>query len=285
MKSLKTVLYLSLLFFFVSCDKDNSPFEEQEIIDDGIDFSLIWGDFRDVNHRGYSTIAPENTLPAFVLSKEKGFQIIEVDLRYTKDGVPVLLHDASVNRTSNGEGDVDKLTYEQLRTLDFGSWKSELYAGTQIPSLEEFFSFCKENDMKMYLELKSRIDHAKAEEIVRLLSKYGLSQSCTFISFSSGYLKEIAKVDRSFRFGVLDSSGVESVRNKVNDLNSAVGLSHIFVDISYPQADESVISYCKETGIPLEVWTVDRTDYLKTMDAYISGVTSNSLKASDYITR
>lgn len=285
MKSLKTVLYLFLLLFFVSCSKEELPYVDPEIEDDGTGFSLIWGSFRDVNHRGYSATAPENTLPAFVLSKEKGFKIIEVDLRYTKDGVPVLIHDASVNRTSNGEGDVDKLTFEQLRTLDFGTWKSELYAGTQIPSLEEFFSFCKENDMKMYLELKSRIDHGKAEEIVRLLSKYGLSQSCTFISFSSAYLKEIAKVDGNFRFGVLDSSGLESLKNKVSDLNSVVDLSNIFADISYTQVDESLISYCKKTEIPLEVWTVDRKDYIKKMDAYISGVTSNSLKASDYVTR
>lgn len=287
MKSLKVILFLSLFISFISCSKDESPFEEQEqeIEDDGIDFSLIWGTFRDVNHRGYSKIAPENTFPAFILSKEKGFKIIETDLRYSKDGVPVLIHDASVDRTSNGKGDVDKLTYEQLRTLDFGFWKSELYAGTTIPNLEEFVSFCKENEMKMYLELKSRIDHAKAEELVRLLSRYGISQDCTFISFSSAYLKEIAKVDRGFRFGILDSSGIESIKNKVEDLRKVVGLSHIFVDVSYPQADESLISYCKETGMPLEVWTVDRTDYIKTMDAYISGVTSNSLISSDYIIR
>ncbi|MBR6989169.1 MAG: hypothetical protein IKH95_05015 [Bacteroidaceae bacterium] len=284
MKSLKIALYLSLLLFFASCVKDELPYVDPEIEDDGTGFSSIWGVFRDVNHRGYCTIAPENTFPAFALSKEKGFKIIEVDLRYSQDGVPVLIHDATVNRTSNGEGDVDKLTYEQLRTLDFGFWKSELYAGTQIPSLEEFFSFCKENDMKMYLELKSRIDHGKAEEIVRLLSKYGLSQSCTFISFSSAYLKEIAKVDGNFRFGVLDSSGLESLKNKVSDLNSVVDLSNIFADISYTQVDESLISYCKKTEIPLEVWTVDRKDYIKKMDAYISGVTSNSLKASDYVT-
>lgn len=287
MKSLKVILYLSLFISFISCSKDESPFEEQEqeIEDDGIDFSLIWGTFRDVNHRGYSKIAPENTLPAFVLSKEKGFKIIEVDLRYTKDGVPVLLHDGSVNRTSNGEGNVDELAYEQLRKLDFGSWKSELYAGTVIPNLEEFVSFCKDNEMKMYLELKAGMNHARAQELVRLLSTYGVSQDCTFISFSLASLKEIAKVDRRFRFGILDSSGTESVKNKVEDLRTVVGLSHIFVDVSYPKADESLISYCKETGIPLEVWTVDRTDYIKTMDAYISGVTSNSLIASDYIIR
>ena len=285
MKSLKVILYLSLFISFISCSKEESPFEEQEIVDDGIDFSLIWGTFRDVNHRGYSKTAPENTFPAFVLSKEKGFKIIETDLQYSKDGVPVLIHDTTVDRTSNASGDVNKLTYEQLRTLDFGFWKSEIYAGTTIPSLEEFLSFCKENEMKMYLELKAGINHARAQELVSLLSRYGISQDCTFISFSSAYLKEIAKVDRAFRFGILDSSGTRSVKNKVEDLRKVVGLSHIFVDINYPKADESLISYCKETGIPLEVWTVDGADYIETMDAYISGVTSNSLIASDYITR
>ena len=202
MKSLKVILYLSLFISFISCSKEESPFEEQEIVDDGIDFSLIWGTFRDVNHRGYCTIAPENTLPAFALSKEKGFKIIETDLFYSKDGVPVLIHDASVDRTSNGKGDVDKLTYEQLRTLDFGSWKSELYAGTVIPNLEEFVSFCKDNEMKMYLELKA--DMKAVEKAVVDLLVYGSDQHYRVCLLQNGREAVAINSVADLIFGVLD---------------------------------------------------------------------------------
>ena len=77
-----------------------------------------------VNHRGYSAIAPENTLPAYRLSKEKGFRYVETDVSFTSDGVPVLLHDASIDRTSDGTGKIAEMTFEQVRQYDFGSWKS-----------------------------------------------------------------------------------------------------------------------------------------------------------------
>ena len=88
-----------------------------------------------VNHRGYSTVAPENTLPAYVLSRKMGFQYAECDVSFTSDGVPVLLHDSTIDRTSDGSGSIGSLTLEEVRQYDFGSWKGEQYAGTKIPTL------------------------------------------------------------------------------------------------------------------------------------------------------
>ena len=108
-----------------------------------------------VAHRGYSFRAPENTMASFLLAADKGYQYIECDIQFTKDNVPVILHDARVDRTSNGHGRADKYTYAQLRKLDAGSWKSSKYAGEKIPSLQEVLRYCVQKDVIPNLELKN----------------------------------------------------------------------------------------------------------------------------------
>lgn len=104
-----------------------------------------------IAHRGGQ---PENTLAAFERAKEKRASAVEVDLEVTKDGHGVLLHDASVDRTSNGTGMVRNLTLEHLKSLDFGSKWSEEFVGERIPTLNEAVSKCRELDLHIFLELK-----------------------------------------------------------------------------------------------------------------------------------
>ncbi|QKX50907.1 glycerophosphodiester phosphodiesterase [Planococcus glaciei] len=90
-----------------------------------------------VAHRGASGHAPENTMGAF----QKGFEMkadyIEIDVQMTKDGELVVIHDTTVDRTTNGTGKVGSLTFEEIRQLDAGSWFSESYAGEKVPTFEE----------------------------------------------------------------------------------------------------------------------------------------------------
>lgn len=88
-------------------------------------------------HRGDVTAAPENTLPAFQSAVEKGVQQIELDLDLTKDGEIVVMHDATVDRTTNGTGKVTELTFAEIRKLDAGAWFSEEFKGTRVPTFRE----------------------------------------------------------------------------------------------------------------------------------------------------
>ncbi|MFO0946303.1 MAG: glycerophosphodiester phosphodiesterase family protein [Planctomycetota bacterium] len=88
-------------------------------------------------HRGDSKAAPENTLPAIASAVKKGAPQIEFDVHLTRDGKLVIIHDATVNRTTNGKGTVSEMTFEEIRKLDAGSWFSPQFAGTRIPTLEE----------------------------------------------------------------------------------------------------------------------------------------------------
>jgi glycerophosphoryl diester phosphodiesterase len=88
-----------------------------------------------VAHRGYSAIAPENTLPALAAAALAGATFVEFDVRTTADGVPVVIHDRTVDRTTDGRGAVWELTFDEMRALDAGSWFSPAYAATRVPVL------------------------------------------------------------------------------------------------------------------------------------------------------
>jgi glycerophosphoryl diester phosphodiesterase len=88
-------------------------------------------------HRGASAYAPMNTLPAFELAAEQGADGIELDVHRSADGHPVIVHDFTVDKTTNGTGRVTGMTLAQLRTLDAGAWFNEAFRGTQVPTLDE----------------------------------------------------------------------------------------------------------------------------------------------------
>ena len=91
-------------------------------------------------HRGDNKNAPENTVPAISLAIEKGAQQIEIDVQRTSDGHLVIMHDATIDRTTNGSGKISEMTLDQVHALDAGSWFSKDYAGTTVPTLEEILA-------------------------------------------------------------------------------------------------------------------------------------------------
>lgn len=112
-------------------------------------------DFKSIGHRGGSSYYfPENTL----LSLEQGFLqntfAAEVDVRYTKDNVLVLMHDSYIDRTTNGNGEVNELSLSYLKTLDAGNWKDPTFNGTKVPTLKEAMKLAARYDKKLYLNMK-----------------------------------------------------------------------------------------------------------------------------------
>ena len=90
-----------------------------------------------VAHRGASKFAPENTLPAIQIAIDLGMDYVELDIRHTSDGIPVLMHDSTIDRTTSGSGRIDATSLAELRKLDAGSWFHAEFAGTPVPTLEE----------------------------------------------------------------------------------------------------------------------------------------------------
>lgn len=232
-----------------------------------------------VNHRGYSTIAPENTLPAYILSKKMGFNYVETDVSFTSDGVPMLLHDSTIDRTSNGSGTLSQMTYAQVRQYDFGSWKSSAYTGTVIPSLAEFLDLCKSLMLHPYIELKSNGNYTQAQirQIVDLVHSYGLKGKVTYISFNSAYLGYVKDYDDEARLGFLKDTWATS------DVTTCQGLkttkNEVFYDVYYGVISSTMISAMSAAGIPMEAWTINNASVMLGLDKYVSGITSDNLIA------
>lgn len=245
-----------------------------------IDYDSI---MKAVNHRGYNTDAPENTIPAFKMSKRKGFNYVETDVQFTSDGVAVLIHDATINRTArNADGSsvgtqeiyVSQKTYAELLEYDFGIWKGQEWAGTKIPRFDDFIKLCKNINLKPYIELKAGTE-AQIQGLIDTVKNSSIFESATWISFNAtrlGYVKTYAP---AARLGYLCDYA------SATDITTAQGLvtssNEVIIDTGARTAE--AVQRCIAAGLPIEVYTLDNTSYITALDSYVSGVTSNSLIA------
>jgi glycerophosphoryl diester phosphodiesterase len=143
-------------------------------------------------HRGDRTDAPENTIPAFTAAFAGGLEFVETDVQLTADGVPVLLHDPTVDRTTDGTGAVADLTLAQVQALDAGSWFDEDFAGTRIPQLGEFLDLLAVTPhKKALLELK---EYWTGDDIRRILDQIFLRGVQNRVVFASFHLGTIANL-------------------------------------------------------------------------------------------
>ena len=113
-----------------------------------------WPYPRWVAHRGAGQLAPENTLAAFRLGAMHGYRMFECDVKLSRDGVPFLMHDATLDRTTNGRGTGGELPWQNLSQLDAGGWHSRAYAGEPLPTLENIAHYCRANGHCLNIEIK-----------------------------------------------------------------------------------------------------------------------------------
>lgn len=107
-----------------------------------------------IGHRGACAIAPENTLASLRHAESVGAKMVEIDVRLSADGVPIVLHDATLDRTTDGCGRASDFSFAQLRQLDAGAWKDPRFSGERIPSLEEVIALCDALSLCLNIELK-----------------------------------------------------------------------------------------------------------------------------------
>jgi glycerophosphoryl diester phosphodiesterase len=113
-----------------------------------------WPYPRWVAHRGAGKLAPENTLAAFRLGASYGYRMFECDVKLSRDEVPFLMHDTTLERTTNGTGIGGERSWSELSQLDAGSWHSRAYAGEPLASLEAVARYCLQNSYFLNIEIK-----------------------------------------------------------------------------------------------------------------------------------
>ena len=144
-------------------------------------------------HRGWSEQYPENTMEAYRAAAALGVDQIEIDVRVTKDGELVLIHDATVDRTTNGTGRVCDMTLAELRALDAGSYKDPKFAGCRIPTLKEFMDFVTPlENMTVDFELKEyptegweQTAYDVCDRVLQMIADYNFTDRCVINTFST----------------------------------------------------------------------------------------------------
>jgi glycerophosphoryl diester phosphodiesterase len=145
-------------------------------------------------HRGDRADAPENTMPAFESAFAAGLRVVETDVQLTADGYPVLMHDPTVDRTTDGTGAVGDLTLEQLEALDAGSWYSKEFAGTRVPRLEQFLDLLAATPATTALvELKEYWSRDQIRGILDDIYLRGVQDRVVFAGFHLGTIANLGQ--------------------------------------------------------------------------------------------
>lgn len=270
-------MLLFSLSFILGCTKSS----DDDIINTYITKNLLTATVKGIAHRGFSSVAPENTLPSYKLAKEMGFAYVETDVRWTKDNIPVIIHDDTVDRTSNGTGKVEDITLTNLKNLDFGSWKDIEYSGTIIPTFEEFIFYCKQLNLHPYIELKSAITTDRTTLLIDIVKKAGMINNVTWISFNFNNLNLILENQPTARCGyseILDYTVILKV------INIKTSINNVFILAKNNSITDNLAKASLLEDIPIEAWTIDESDeVLRLVNKGVSGIITNRLNIEDVL--
>lgn len=222
-------------------------------------------------HRGLNAVAPENTLPAFAAAIALGADEIEFDVRSTMDGVPIICHDSSVDRTTDGHGCINEMTLEEIRKCDAGIKFSEAYAGTKIPTLEEVFQkFACQTIFNMHLNYKPTDTDEYYKKIFEIIYRYGAEKHVyiagddTIQPYALKYAPELARcclVNLSDPWALLD-----------NAKKFGCGKIQLFK----PYYDQKLIDDAKAAGIRINLFfSDDRGDAKAHLDMGVDTILTN----------
>lgn len=204
-------------------------------------------------HRGGSTTAPENTLPAVRGALAQGFDYVEIDLALTSDGYAVLMHDATVDRTTDGAGRVADLTLAQVRALDAGSWFSAEFTGTRVPTAEEALDVVADLRGRAILDLKGVWSAEAATALVDAIAVRGLERSVAVASFDARTLAHVeARSSVISRLAIL-----KRLPEDVADAARQIGARGIIVDRRALTQRPEVVDEFHAAGLRVIVYTLN----------------------------
>ncbi|MFS1905599.1 glycerophosphodiester phosphodiesterase family protein [Vibrio lentus] len=206
-------------------------------------------------HRGAASLAPENTLVSIEQAAKAGASWVEIDTQLSADGIPMVFHDRTVDRCTNGTGNIADLDLTSLKALDAGSWFGSEFIGTSIPTLSEALDKCLELDLTLNLELKIYNDKAikpLVDQVIALIKQKNFpSEKLLISSFKKDALSQcqelMPEVRRGFICEVWNDFSLESLKSL--DLYS--------IHIDHRVLDEKTAKAIKGSGAVLKIWTLN----------------------------
>lgn len=219
-------------------------------------------------HRGASWIAPENTI-ASIGAAIGSADLTEFDVRETADGKLVLMHDSTVNRTTNGSGSVSSLTLAQIQTLDAGSWFAPTFAGEPVPTMSEAISFAMSVGIEPLVERKAGGAVTYHNEFVST----GLAPAdFRVISFDWSFLDGMDTLNSSYNLGALGGGVLDQ-----SAINTAQAQGADFLDWSHSSVTQATVDLVHANGMELHVWTVNDSFRMQQLIDYgVDGITTDN---------
>lgn len=216
-----------------------------------------------ISHRGANLDAPQNTIPAFERSIEIGVDGFETDIHLSSDGIPVVCHNYTIDETSNGKGEVKSMTYDELRSYDFGSWFNEKFKGTKLPSVEEFLTLCEKADIEiMNIEIKPPLDGDMSivAKTIDMVKAHGLFDKLLISSFSADVLVECKKVDPNCKTGYLYAPNNKHCFTHMlfGYVEFAKKIKADYLHPHFLSVNSRYVRRLHKHGIGINVWTVDK---------------------------
>ena len=205
-----------------------------------------------IAHRGLSAVAPENTISAFKLAAKAGFKYVETDVRRTKDGYWVVMHDATVDRMTDGTGAIEDLTLEEIRKLKItrGSGIAK-YDNEGVPTFKEYVDVVTSGGSYPVIEIKAKGDF-DFKDLVYTLREYNVTDKAVVIDYDIDQLRTIRKLCPELQMQILG----HVAKNKF--IKAAEEIGNCGLDIMHNlQTNNHLMKKIRKKGLPLNFWTVD----------------------------
>lgn len=226
-----------------------------------------------IAHRGGAAEAPENTLAAFRHSLALGIRWFELDVQLTRDGTLVVIHDETVDRTTNGTGAVGELTYREISQLDAGSWFNGRFAGERVPALREVLELCVADGAGVLAELKSPHLYPGVEaKVASLLAEFWVQGASNLwcISFDHDAVRRMRELDPALPLGYLYYPGVESFVEPDDTVQAFCPFYQTAA--AYPEQ----VARAHELGKLVLTWTAnDEADIRRLAEVGVDGIMSD----------
>lgn len=211
-----------------------------------------------IAHRGASFDCPENTMAAFRQAIGAGADGIEFDVRLSRDGVPVVIHDNSLRRTGGVSARVADLDWAELSKADVGSWFG-LFAGETIPSLHELFTLFESNDLVLCLEMKcdSAAEEAPlAAACAKMIDEFGFKERVIVECFRLSAIKTIKEIDSQITTAALFDKPLPNIIAQATDVGAS------YLALHHRLARSWLVEKAKLANLKVAVWTVDDPTWL-----------------------
>jgi glycerophosphoryl diester phosphodiesterase len=209
-------------------------------------------------------------MAAFRKAVALGATFVETDLQLSREARFVAIHDATVNRTTNGQGAVHDMTLAELRKLDAGSWFGSEFAGERIPTLEEIFEFSKKNDVVFYLEIKPAGSWGGEHALIGALRESGEIPRAVLISFDPSIVMSLRKIEPTLMTGLLYDGQLE------NPLEKAVAIGARQLAVRGDLVTPAMLAEARKKDLQVVCWTVNHPAHMRMLAAAgVDGIMSD----------